>query len=90
MSNQRIFFISDTHFNHTNILKFEALARPFHSVEAMNTEMVHRWNEVVREDDIVWHLGDVFLGGKSTIKIVRELNGHKRLIHGDLSRHMLT
>lgn len=53
---QNIFFTSDTHFWHENIIKF--CNRPFSSVEEMNDTIIENWNKVVGENDIVFHLGD--------------------------------
>lgn len=49
-------FISDTHFSHTNIIKY--CNRPFKNVFHMNRELVKRFNERVKEDDTCFHLGD--------------------------------
>ncbi len=77
-----IYIISDTHFNHKNIIKYEN--RPFNSIEEMNDAMIKRWNAVVNDDDIVIHLGDVGLGQESSLKwIVPSLKGHKILVRGN-------
>ena len=52
----RLFFTADTHFNHTNMLKF--CDRPFADVEEMNETIIARWNQVVGEEDHVFHLGE--------------------------------
>ena len=52
----KIFVTSDHHFDHSNIIRY--CKRPFNSAALMNQEMVHRWNAVVGEEDIVYHLGD--------------------------------
>jgi calcineurin-like phosphoesterase family protein len=75
-----IFFISDTHFGHANIIKYSQ--RPFTSVEEMNEVMVQRWNTVVRPGDHVYHLGDVAFN-RPSLQIVRRLVGKKRLILGN-------
>lgn len=54
-----IFFTSDTHFGHNNIIKLSN--RPFSSVEEMNEGLIERWNDVVGAEDIVYHLGDFSL-----------------------------
>ena len=52
----QVWFISDTHFGHANIIKY--CNRPFKSIEEMDAEIVKRWNERVAKDDIVYFLGD--------------------------------
>ena len=50
----------------------------------MNEAIITRWNEVVKPDDIVYHLGDVIMGELNTgLKLVRQLNGHIRLAIGN-------
>jgi calcineurin-like phosphoesterase family protein len=83
-----IWVISDTHFNHANILNFTDYSgnkvRPFASVEEMNETMIERWNEVVKPCDKIYHLGDVFFGSKDWIENNwSRLNGKKRLIVGN-------
>jgi calcineurin-like phosphoesterase family protein len=83
-----IWVISDTHFNHANILNFTDYSgnkvRPFASVEEMNETMIERWNEVVKPGDKIYHLGDVFFGSKDWIENNwSRLNGKKRLIVGN-------
>ena len=53
-----IFFTSDTHFGHGNILELCPTTRPFASAEEMNDVIVERWNEKVGKKDTVYHLGD--------------------------------
>jgi len=57
----KIFFTSDTHFSHSNIIKF--CDRPFSDVNEMNTALINNWNKVVPEDGIVFHLGDFAWSG---------------------------
>jgi len=83
------FVISDTHFGHENIIRY--CKRPFTSVEEMDETMVDNWNSVVRPQDHVYHLGDVTIerGSKNSqqaqrfVRLIRRLNGHKRLILGN-------
>lgn len=86
---RNIWVISDTHFNHANILTFKGtdgkLIRPdFDSVEDMNETMIDRWNSVVKEGDKVYHLGDVYMGSQNDAEtVLSRLNGTKRLIVGN-------
>jgi calcineurin-like phosphoesterase family protein len=82
------YIISDTHFGHKNILKYEPIHRPFQSIEEHDQELIRRWNSVVRPRDTVWHLGDV-LFGKHSFACLAQLNGTKRLIMGNHDRHPL-
>ena len=86
-----IWLISDTHFQHANILNFVdsntgQLVRGdrFSSVEEMDETMIENWNRVVKPGDTVYHLGDVFFGSKDTFRSLwARLNGSKRLILGN-------
>ena len=78
----RVFFTSDTHFYHTNIINF--CGRPFKNVEVMNETLIANWNSVVGPDDIVFHLGDFCLGGSAEwTNILNRLNGKIYLIVGN-------
>lgn len=75
----RVFVIADTHFRHRKVVEF----RPWATVEEHDQELIARWNATVKKDDTVWHLGDVCLGGKDKLAILRELNGVKKLVMGN-------
>lgn len=79
---RKIFFTSDNHFFHNNIIKFEN--RPFVNIEEMNVKMCELWNSVVSEDDLVYIVGDFSFGSaEETNKILKMLNGKKVLILGN-------
>lgn len=79
---KHLFFTSDTHFDHKNILKY--CNRPWETVEEMNQGLIDNWNSVVGPDDTVFHLGDVTFGGNTNlIEYVSQLNGHIILIKGN-------
>lgn len=81
----KTYIISDTHFNHTNIIKY--CNRPFNDIREMNNTIIDNWNMIVKKDDIVYHLGDFFLGSKFDLKkIVDKLNGTIYLIRGNHDR----
>lgn len=77
-----IWFISDTHFNHSNIIEYDN--RPFDSVSEMNQTIIANWNAAVAPDDEVYHLGDV--GFHITVDFLAGLNGRKYLIRGNHDR----
>jgi calcineurin-like phosphoesterase family protein len=56
--------------------------RPWDSPEEMDEEMIRRWNETVRPNDKVYHLGDVVINRKA-LKTLARLNGDKVLIKGN-------
>lgn len=83
----KIFVVSDTHFGHKRILEFTK--RPYSSIEDHDKDLVLRWNSVVREQDTVWHLGDVYFGGKDKHEILAHLNGNKKLVLGNHDHYPL-
>lgn len=77
-----VWFIGDTHFSHSNIIKY--CNRPFRDVFEMNEAMIDNWNKVVRKEDKVIMNGDFALCGKDKIiEIGQRLNGCKTLILGN-------
>lgn len=69
-----IYFTSDHHFGHKNIIKY--CNRPFSSVEEMDSIMIERWNQVVKPNDMVYHLGDFTLNNRDkAIEYFSKLNG---------------
>lgn len=78
-----IWYTSDTHFYHTNIIKYSG--RPFSDVNEMNEKMIYNWNQCVEPEDIVYHLGDfgLFKRGKKPEDTLARLNGTIHLIRGN-------
>ena len=74
-----VFFTSDTHFSHKNILKY--CSRSYPTIEDMDAGLVELWNQTVSPTDTVYHLGD--FGGKAALPILPRLNGSKHLITGN-------
>ena len=81
-----VFLVSDTHFGHAGVCRFlrddGTKLRPWDNPEEMDEEMVKRWNETVRPNDKVYHLGDVVINRRA-IKTLHRLNGDKVLIKGN-------
>lgn len=80
----KILFTSDTHYGHTNILKY--CGRPWQDVNEMNEALIRRWNERTSPDDTVYHLGDFAMGSKENLSIRKRLNGRIVLIRGNHDR----
>lgn len=77
-----IFYISDWHYGHNNILSFDN--RPFKTLDEMNNALVERWNSVVKHGDIVYVLGDMFWCDTDTaIPVLDSLAGNIFLIKGN-------
>ncbi len=78
----KLFFTSDHHFGHANIIRF--CNRPFKDVQEMNKVLIERWNEKIGPKDTVYHLGDFALGYKENLAtILKQLNGRIHLITGN-------
>ena len=82
-----VFLVSDTHFGHAGVCRFtdsttNEKIRPWTDPDEMDEEMVKRWNETVRPNDKVYHLGDVVINRKA-LPIMSRLNGDKVLIRGN-------
>lgn len=77
-----IWFTSDTHFGHKNIIKYSN--RPYRDIDEMNRALIANWQEQVHWDDEVYHLGDFsFLPKDKAQNILDQLPGRKHLILGN-------
>lgn len=74
----KVFFTSDTHFGHKNILRF--CNRPWATIAEHDQALIQNWNDIVPEDAVVFHLGDFCYkgGGFPTIQHL------KGLLHGQI------
>ena len=74
---QKLWFTSDTHYNHANICSSTTkwtdpvTIREFKTLEHMNAHLAGNINEVVGQDDILIHLGDWSFGGFESIEHFR-------------------
>lgn len=84
---RKTFVISDTHFNHHNILNFlredNTPLRVFDDSEHMDEYMIEQWNSVVQDGDRVYHLGDLTFSKTALREIMPRLNGDKVLVKGN-------
>jgi calcineurin-like phosphoesterase family protein len=94
---QRLFFTSDTHYNHSNICSATTkwdnasnLTREFNSLDHMNNTLVNNINCMVGEDDILIHLGDWSFGGFEKVQEFRDriLCKNIHLVLGNHDHHI--
>jgi calcineurin-like phosphoesterase family protein len=82
-----VFLVSDTHFGHAGVCRFTRAdgvtkLRPWDDAQEMDEAMISAWNDRVRPNDKVYHLGDVVINRKALSTLAR-LNGDKVLIRGN-------
>ena len=81
-----VFLVSDTHFGHAGVCRFlredGTKLRPWDNPGDMDEFMVEAWNQRVRPNDKVYHLGDVVINRRA-LKTLGRLNGDKVLIRGN-------
>ena len=78
-----IFYISDLHLGHQNILKLSN--RPFETVEEMNEKLITNWNTRIKKTDDVYFLGDFAFKCDQiqATEFLKRLNGRKFFIKGN-------
>lgn len=82
-----IFFTSDLHLNHANILRYDG--RPFPSIKVHDQHIVSTWNNVVCPQSVVYLLGDLgFHDQQYLVDTLKQLNGHKHLVRGNHDRKL--
>lgn len=76
---------ADTHFGDFEVLgaggNGTKTARAFRSLEDMNACIADNWNDRISDQDVVYHLGDVFSG--EGWQMLARLKGRKHLILGN-------
>ncbi len=78
----RVFFTSDLHFDHKNVIGY--CNRPFKHVDDMNEQMMKNWNNIVDNGDRVYVLGDFCLSNEDRATMwASKLNGQKFFIFGN-------
>ena len=82
-----IWFTADTHFYHGHIIDY--CNRPARSIDEMNEKLIRNWNDVVKPEDEIYHLGDfAFCGRTRFIPIINQLNGRKYWVRGNHDRDL--
>lgn len=81
-SGGKLWFWSDQHFNHNNIIKYAS--RPFEGVAHMNNLMITNYLTNVQDEDMVIFGGDVAFGElEDVIPLINYLPGKKILVLGN-------
>lgn len=90
MTTQQIWFTSDIHAFHKNILKHcperqkICGAKDENDVEAWDKWMIEKWNSTISKKDMVYILGDFAFGSPENVrKLLDKLHGKKFLILGN-------
>lgn len=84
-------FTGDKHHGHVNVIKYDK--RPFKDINHMNKILIRHHNEMVKEDDICYDLGDFyFRGGKEAEKkhywdFLQQYQGRYVIIRGNHEKH---
>ena len=82
-----VFLVSDTHFGHAGVCRFTrndgvTKLRPWDDPQEMDEALIKAWNERVKPNDKVYHLGDCVMNRRAMPTLAR-LNGDKVLIRGN-------
>lgn len=82
----KLFLTSDCHFGHDNIRKY--CNRPFKTVEEMNARIIKNWNERVKPEDTVIHIGDFCFkntpGGKPGEGMINRADFYRKRLNGNI------
>lgn len=77
-----IFYISDLHINHDNVIRFDN--RPFKNIQDMWITIRDNWNNKVHSSDTVYILGDFIWSKEPTWAFyIKQLSGKKILVRGN-------
>lgn len=75
------YYTSDLHLGHENILKHRPM---FETIEEMNEVLIDNWNKKVKNDDIIYIVGDFSFRSKTPVEdFLERLKGKKHLILGN-------
>lgn len=82
------YYISDTHFGHASVLKFDG--RPFETIEEHDRTLIEYWNARVTNKDDIYILGDfAYRNEKPEEWYLERLKGRKHLIIGNHDKRLL-
>lgn len=77
-----IYFTSDFHFGHDK--EFLYKPRGYNSVFEHDQDIIKKYNSIIKDDDIVYILGDVYMmEPEYGVKCLSQLKGQKYIIRGN-------
>jgi len=76
---------ADLHIGHKRLA---VGMRGFSSAEEMDDILVRNWNESVKEDDVVYVLGDLTMRKFGHEQVLKQLNGSKVFVRGNHDKHL--
>lgn len=78
-----IWFTSDQHFDHANIIRH--CKRPYPFVTQMNRSLIENFNAVVGKNDTTYHLGDFVWKHNWSVALsfFKKLNGKHKVLEGN-------
>ncbi|MFW9993532.1 MAG: metallophosphoesterase [Candidatus Odinarchaeota archaeon] len=79
-------FTSDWHLSHKNIMKYSK--RPYKTVEEMDKTIMENFNNLVKENDEVYYLGDFCFKKDRTEEYLNEMKGKLYFVMGNHDRHI--
>ena len=84
-----IWFTSDPHFGHSNIMKYEPKRQTFGpTIQDCDREIIKRFNSKVKPSDTLYILGDVGLTDQRYLQhCISQINGTKILVMGNHDRN---
>lgn len=81
-SRKPIFFTSDWHIGHANVLKYDS--RPFKDLDHMHRHLINTYNATVPANGICYFLGDVGYTKHDIVgEVMRQMHGTKVIILGN-------
>jgi calcineurin-like phosphoesterase family protein len=80
---KNIWFSSDWHLGHVNVLKYDK--RPFKNIQEHDETIIKNYHQLVSPEDDFYFLGDLTVGGdmKKIDEILHNLPGNKFFIKGN-------
>ena len=89
------FFTADSHFSDSDNSVLTRDFRPFDSLDEMNKKIIEIWNKQVKNEDIIYHLGDFVNYNKidsnydHRIKLVKKIKAKVILILGNNEKRIM-